>query len=145
MKKVFRKRKEGQKLEPPVYKFMTDEELQAALDQAKAKADLRLQMPPVVKKSVVTPRTISFDPALQGYDKSKFVFTDITYGMSNVNRMIVVRDTDGTLRDADDKERQRLNQIYFPLNGREIDTPKLFQKKYLTVRIIRRSSTVNFV
>lgn len=131
LKKVYRKRKDGAKLEPPVYKFMTDEDLEAALNEAKAKSESRLQMPPVVKKKTITPRIIASDPALQGYDNSKLVFTDITYGVKNTDRIIVVRDTDGVLRNADYKERQRLNQIYFPLEGREIDTPKLFQKEYL--------------
>ncbi|XP_046478252.1 small ribosomal subunit protein mS22 [Neodiprion pinetum] len=131
LKRVYRHRKDGEKLEPPVYKFMTDDDLEAALNEAKAKADLRLQMPPVVKKINDTPNILSNDHALQKHDTAKFVFTDITYGISNVDRFIVVRDPDGILRSADARERHRMNQIYFPLEGREVDAPKLFQEEYL--------------
>ncbi|XP_048512904.1 28S ribosomal protein S22, mitochondrial isoform X2 [Athalia rosae] len=98
LKKVYRQRKEGQRMEPPEYKFMTDDELKSALEEAKAKAVIKLQMPPVVKLEDISPSII---------------------------------DTDGILREADPKERHRLNQIYFPLEGREIDTPKLFDQDYL--------------
>lgn len=134
LKKVYRARKEGQPIQPPKYKFMTDDELEKAMKDAELRANRRLQMPPVVKKKIEVPRVIEVDPALQGYDTSKLVFTDITYGVTNAERTIVVREIDGTLRDADAKERQRLNQIYFPLEGREIDTPKLFQEEYFSVR-----------
>ncbi|XP_012257896.2 28S ribosomal protein S22, mitochondrial isoform X1 [Athalia rosae] len=131
LKKVYRQRKEGQRMEPPEYKFMTDDELKSALEEAKAKAVIKLQMPPVVKLEDISPSIMSVDHELQGYDESKFVFTDITYGVQSTKRIMVVRDTDGILREADPKERHRLNQIYFPLEGREIDTPKLFDQDYL--------------
>ncbi|XP_046742511.1 28S ribosomal protein S22, mitochondrial [Diprion similis] len=137
LKKVYRHRKDGEKLEPPVYKFMTDDELEAALNEAKVKAEVRLQMPPVVKKINDTPNILSHDRALQKHDTAKFVFTDITYGIPNVERFIVVRDPDGILRNADARERHRMNQIYFPLEGREVDVPKLFQENYLMDLLVR--------
>lgn len=82
-----------------------------------------------VRESVHT--TLSEDPALQGCDTSKFVFTDITYGVSDRNRLIVIRDTDGKLKKADWDTRHRMNQIYFPLKGRKIKTPLMFSEEYL--------------
>jgi small subunit ribosomal protein S22 len=82
LKKVFRKRKEGQTLEPPEYKFMTTEELDQALKNAEIEAEHRLQMPPVVLERKDISRVLSEDPALKGYDDAKHVFTDITYGVS---------------------------------------------------------------
>lgn len=34
---------------------------------------------------------LSKDPALAGYDTSKFLFTDITFGVDNAHRLIVER------------------------------------------------------
>ena len=48
-----------------------------------------------------------------GYDVAKYVFTDITYGVHDRSRFIVVREPDGSLRDADGEERDRLNQVHF--------------------------------
>lgn len=52
------------------------------------------------------------------------------------HRIIVVRETDGTLREADWHERDRINQIYNPLPGRELRTPLMFSPQYLEVAII---------
>ncbi|XP_011307836.1 28S ribosomal protein S22, mitochondrial [Fopius arisanus] len=130
-KKVFRSRKDGHKMKDPRYKFMTDEELQAALRKAQKKLEGRLQMPPVVKEREPITEVLSKDPALQGFDESKYVFTDITYGVTDANRLIVVRDPDGKLRKADWDERFRMNHIYFPIEGREMFTPKMFQDEHL--------------
>ena len=48
------------------------------------------------------------------------MFTDITYGIHDRERIIVVRDADGVLRHANGDERDRLNQIYFPHKGRKV-------------------------
>lgn len=130
-KKVVRKRLEGKKLQPPTYKFMTEEELQEALKLAKQRAHKRLQMPPVVKTREEIHEVLSIDEALQGFEKSKLIFTDISFGITDKDRLIVVRELDGTLRCAEWEERDRMNFIYFPRKGKEIKAPDVFHGKYL--------------
>lgn len=134
-KKVFRPRKDGQKVLDPKYKFMTDEELEDAMKKAERRSTEKLQMPPVLKERHEITRVLSRDPELQGHDNCKYAFTDITFGVNNSDRLIVIRDEDGKLRDADWNERFRMNQIYFPSEGRELTTPKMFKQEYLDVRI----------
>ncbi|XP_074109960.1 mitochondrial ribosomal protein S22 [Cotesia typhae] len=131
LQKVYRKRKDGTPLKDPKYKFMTDEELQDLMKKIRARVDEKLQMPPVVKKRKPITEIISKDPEIQGYDTTKYVFTDITYGVSAVDRLIVVRNPDGTLRKANWEERFRMNQTYFPIKGRELVPPRMFQDEYL--------------
>lgn len=114
---------------------MTDKELQEARSQIIVKAKNRIQMPPVIKMRLDKCEILSKDPALQGFETSNFIFTDISFGTNNRKRLIVVRDTNGTLRHANNDERHRMNQIYFPIEGREIHTPEMFNNPYLSVRI----------
>ncbi|KAF7987905.1 hypothetical protein HCN44_003768 [Aphidius gifuensis] len=134
-KKVFRTRKDGTKIYDPEYKFMTDEQLEKARKKSAEKCYEKLQMPPVLKQRPDIDRVFSKDPELQGHDECRYVFTDITFGINDSDRLIVVRDTDGKLREADWNERFRMNQIYFPTEGREIATPKMFQQENLDVII----------
>lgn len=136
--RVFKKVRQGQReLDPPTYKFMTDKELQEALKDANERADKLLQMPPVLAVRKPVDRVLSYDPALQGLETSRFVFTDITFGVADSKRLIVVREPDGTLRDADWDVRDRLNQIYFPRAGREVLCPKMFEDDYLKDLLVR--------
>ena len=48
-------------------------------------------------------------------------------------RVIVVREPDGTLRKASWEERDRINQIYNPVEGRQLTTPTMFQEEFLEV------------
>lgn len=131
LNKVYRRKKLGQKkLDLPTYKFVTDEQLQNMLKEAEEKTDELLQMPPVLKTRTTTDKILSTDPALEGYDTATYVFTDITFGIKNIDRIIIVREADGTLRNADWPLRDRVNQIYFPIPGREIKTPLMFQDSY---------------
>ncbi|XP_030758443.1 28S ribosomal protein S22, mitochondrial [Sitophilus oryzae] len=130
--KVFRKRKLGTKLlTKPDYQFMTDEQLKESINRARKKADVLLQIPPVVKVKEINPTILSKDSALKGLLTSKIVFTDITFGVQNADRIIVVRETDGTLQEADWQLRKRINQTYFPENGRLLKPPTMFQDTYL--------------
>lgn len=131
--KVFRRQLNSEKLVEPEYKFMTDEELEKAMHKANKKLWERLQMPPVVKIRDEDGRILSKDPALQGYSDAKLMITDITFGISNKERIIAVREPDGTLRKAFNHEKDRLNQVYFPIHGREVFMPKMFQEEYLQV------------
>lgn len=128
-RKVFAARKDGTALEVPQFKFMTDEELQEARAAISTKARGRIQMPPVVKVRTEN-EIISTDTGLQGLNEQNYVFTDISFGGTNRNRLIVVRETNGTLRHANSNERRRMNQIYFPIPGREVHTPQMFSNPY---------------
>lgn len=127
---VFKKRKLGEKLEDPVYKFMTDEELQNSVKEAHKKADELLQIPPIVPAQDLLTKVISNDPALQGLETSKFVFADITFGIKDFDRLITVRDVDGTLKEADSETRRRITEIYFPKPGRHIKPARVFSDPY---------------
>ncbi|KAF5287955.1 hypothetical protein FQA39_LY15593 [Lamprigera yunnana] len=132
LSRVFKKKKLGDtKLELPVYKFMTDEQLQESLELSKKRAQEVLQMPPVVQVRKPIDRVYVEDRALIGHNTNRMIFTDITFGVKDRNRLIVVRELDGMLRDANWKERDRMNQIYFPKNKQKLKVPKMFEDKYL--------------
>lgn len=126
--KVFRKRNNQglHALKTPKYKFLTKEELELEIAKANEKADVLLQIPPVLKIHKPIDEVLSRDPALIGYDTSKYLFTDITFGIANEERIIIERDTDGTLRSCDHDIRKKLNQVYFPITGRKIREPHMF-------------------
>ncbi|KAI4465800.1 mitochondrial 28s ribosomal protein s22 [Holotrichia oblita] len=132
LNKVYRKRKLGQKkLDLPKYKFVTDEQLQQMVKDAEIKTEEILQMPPVLKVRGVRDQVLSRDPALEGYDTATYIFTDITFGIKNIDRIIIAREPDGTLREADWPLRDRMNQVYFPLHGRDLKVPPMFKDNYL--------------
>lgn len=130
LKKIFRSRKDGIPLTVPQFKFMTNEELEEAQQKSLLNLHKRLQMPPVVKVQPDTIKVLSKDDTLEGYSQSNFMITDISYGISDKNRLIVVREPDGTLRHALNRERNRMNQLYFPRDGKQIEVPKMFHDPY---------------
>ncbi|XP_058833522.1 small ribosomal subunit protein mS22 [Topomyia yanbarensis] len=127
--KVFRKR--SVKNNTVEYKFMTDEQLREEVKKSIGLAGRMLQMPPVVEPMQDSPRVLAKEGALKEFSDTKMVFTDITYGLKNSKRTIVERLTDGTLQEASYDMRKRLNQIYFPLKGRYIRKPKMFEDSAL--------------
>ncbi|XP_055533861.1 28S ribosomal protein S22, mitochondrial [Wyeomyia smithii] len=127
--KVFRKR--AVKNNTVEYRFMTDEQLREEVKKSIGRAEKLLQMPPIVAAMKENPQVISRDPALSGFSDTKMVFTDISFGLRNNKRTIVERLTDGTLQEASYETKKRLNQIYFPLKGRKIRTPKMFDSAEL--------------
>lgn len=129
--KVFRKRRDEKKVEPAVYKFLTTAQLEEEMIKADKEADRLLQMPPVLEEAKDEECILTEDEKLIGLFKSKMIFTDISMGKSGRNRSIVVREPSGTLRAANLGERARMNQIYFPRNGREIWIPVVFNDENL--------------
>jgi len=129
--KVFRVSKLGQDISAPTYAFMTEEELKETQQKAHKEALRKLQMPPVMDARPEETKVLEVDQAIQGYDACKLVFTDITFGIHDRDRLIVVRDPDGTLRHASPDQRDRLNQIYFPKEGRKVNAPPLFEPEKL--------------
>lgn len=138
LNKVYRKRKsEQKKLDLPTYKFMDDDELKAALEEAQKGAEELLQMPPVVPVRESLHKILIKDPALQGLDTASVVFTDITFGVKDNERIIVIRKPDGTLCEANWNIRDRMNQVYFPKKGKKLNTPLMFEDAYIE-RLLNR-------
>ncbi|XP_058488995.1 28S ribosomal protein S22, mitochondrial [Solea solea] len=131
LQKVFRPIK--QELKPPTYKLMTDEQLEQAVAVATEQAKKLLQMPPVLQERTPINDVLSEDKILDGMDTAKYVFTDITYNIPHRERFIVVRETNGTLRKATWKERDRLVQVYFPKEGRKLTAPLIFKQDNLKI------------
>jgi small subunit ribosomal protein S22 len=52
--------------------------------------------------------------------------------------LIVARDVDGTLRTASLDEKRRMRQIYFPISGRELIMPKMFEEEHLEVIFVKQ-------
>lgn len=117
-----------QPLQPPEYKFVTDKELEKMKASAYHKAMDKLQMPPVMQAREPINEIIAKNPEVQGCETHKIVFTDISDSVNNRDRVIVVREPDGTLRQATWDERTRMNQIYFPVPGRKLIMPKFFER-----------------
>lgn len=143
-KKIFRKRKTGQKLKEPSYTFMTEAQLEEALEEAKLKAQKLLQMPPVLPPRQPIDEIISFDPIVQGIEKPgvTLVFTDtsILPSINDRNRIVLARDPNGTLRKASWEEREKMNKIYFPTPGRAFVTPKMFTDPQILKEVLSRAS-----
>ena len=131
--------------------------------EARQKADRKLQMPPVMDEVRVSESigmgskkmdtnflsqredidvVLDRDGAIKGYDASPIVFTDITFGVHNRDRIIVVREPDGTLREASWEQRDRVNQIYFPTEERKLDVPAMFEAEELKNILGRLRRTV---
>lgn len=139
LKKVYRKRKlQNKRLSLPEVKFLTDDQLQKILEENNRKVKDILQMPPVLKVREKKDEVISNDVGLKDHDTAKYVFTDITFGIKNVDRFILVREMDGRLMHADWPLRDRMIQLYFPLEGRKLTQPLLFGEPYFTDLLSRK-------
>ncbi|KAH8268583.1 hypothetical protein KR026_009666 [Drosophila bipectinata] len=117
-------------------KFMTTEQLESDFQSLMEKAEHMLQMPPVVKIKEDVDRIIAKDPALKDFADTKYVFTDITFGRRQSERKVVVRETDGTLAYATLDTTKRMNQLYFPLEGRQSYTPRMFALEELMAKCL---------
>lgn len=74
---------------------------------------------------------ISEDPGISQFTEAKFVITDITPTVTDRDRTILVRNIDGSLQTAPPEMRKRMNQIYFPKEGRKYTAPLLFYEANL--------------
>ncbi|KAL3862739.1 hypothetical protein ACJMK2_008692 [Sinanodonta woodiana] len=115
----------------PTYRQLTQDELEKEKQRAIQIAKRRLQMPPVMKIRDGSFEVLQKDPGLNMFSNAKHVFTDISFGLKDRKRLIVVREPDGTLRTATGKERDRLNHVYFPEDGRAPVMPQMFEEEYL--------------
>lgn len=129
MQKVFAPAKT--ELNAPRYEFMTDEQLQKAMEKARTRAQQKLQMPPVLRERKPCEKVLAKDPGVQGFDTSTYIFTDISYGYPERERIIVVREPNGLLRTANWQEREQMLHTYFTRKGREFYMPKMFEPHHL--------------
>lgn len=113
------------------YHFLTPAEVKAKLDGSLRQARRLLQMPPIVKEEDDKVEVLSRDPAFQGVEKSKLIIADITFNIKDADRTIMVRQPDGTLETAPPEIRHRINQTYFPMDGRKVIVPKMFEGEHL--------------
>uniref|UniRef100_A0A8B9RAC2 Mitochondrial ribosomal protein S22 n=1 Tax=Astyanax mexicanus TaxID=7994 RepID=A0A8B9RAC2_ASTMX len=134
LNKVFQPVK--QELKPPKYRLLTDTQLEEAAHKAGTQAKKLLKMPPVLPERKPIEEVLCEDKMLEGMDKAKYVFTDITYNIPHRERFIVVREPSGTLRKASWEERDRLLQVYFPKNERKLTPPPMFKEENLKVHAL---------
>ena len=69
--KIFRVSRLGQRLDPPSYSFMTDEELKEARREIKVKALKMLQMPPVMSERKDEVKGFNFDLLKSRYSEQQ--------------------------------------------------------------------------
>ena len=79
--KVYSRKKLGNEPQRPIYQFMTDEELNEAMMEVEKKANMKLVMPPVMEERSRSSTVLEKDEMLSGFDTSKYVFTDISFGI----------------------------------------------------------------
>jgi len=81
--KIFQPRRLGTSLQSPKYDLLTQEEIDKLMAEVKQKTETKLQMPPLLKEWKPIDDVLSVNPELQGFDTAKYVFTDISFGISN--------------------------------------------------------------
>lgn len=110
---------------------MTSKQLEDELRSKFRHAEHLLQMPPVLKVMEEQKKVISTDEALSGFSDSSFVFTDVSFGLKNSDRSVVIRHPDGVLEEAPYNVRKRVYQIYFPMAGRKFRIPQMLEDENL--------------
>ena len=81
--KVFKKQMLGATLEPPKYELLTQEELDRLMEDTTQRAKQKLKMPPLLWERQPIDNILSTDPEIQGFDTAKYVFADISFGVSD--------------------------------------------------------------
>lgn len=137
LSKIFRQRN-NKSLDRIVYKYLTDKQLKEEQEKTIERGQAKLQMPPVLAEAKENIEILEKDDMLSGFSKSKHLFIDISLGIPIRDRLIVARDVDGTLRTATLDEKRRMRQIYFPISGKELVMPKMFEEKHLE-KILERN------
>lgn len=120
-----------QMLELPIHRFLTVEEYEIEQTRGFLRAKKKLKMPPVMAPRKAGGEVLSSDSQLDKLLEHKMVFTDITYGLKDRDRVVVVRETDGTLRNSTWDEKMRMCQTFFPRRGRECFLPRMFEPEFL--------------
>lgn len=113
---------------PPKYELLTDQELEEERGAAAARAGEKLQMPPVLRARELREQVLSEDPQISGHNTHNLIFTDITFGLEHTKRAMIVREPEGRLRLANNDERDRALQVYYPRPGRMYNMPTMFKE-----------------
>ncbi|EJW86384.1 hypothetical protein WUBG_02707 [Wuchereria bancrofti] len=119
------------------YALMTDEAYEKTVKSMEEIGTNFLQFVPVLEPRCSTPIILANDPEIRGFDNSKYVFTDLSFGLGIQVRSVVVRETDGTLRSATPEERDRMTRVYKGHPYRPIYEPPLFKDPYLQMALDR--------
>lgn len=127
------KRRPVHHLSTPRYVLMTDSELKISLDRVNRRGRKVLELVPYLAPHPHEEEVdvLSKDPEIQGYEKCPVIFTDISPGANDRTRLIVVREPNGLLRRANREERSRMNEIFYPTEGRSHVTPAMFREEHL--------------
>lgn len=120
------------------FRFMTVEEFESEVKSAAKRAEKYLQMPPVVKVQEDEKRVLQVDEKIAGFSEHKYVVCDISFESKDTNRLILIRQPDGTLEHAPLDVRKRVNQVYFPRPGRKLKTPAMFEPEHLKAVLDRQ-------
>lgn len=117
--------------ERKTYRFLTENELRTKMEATLRQAKRVLLIPPIMQIDNDKIEIISKDPEIQGMKSdAKYVFIDATYGLKDRERTIFERLPNGILQTSDQLTRRRMLQIYFPLEGRKLDTPRMFNGEH---------------
>ncbi|OZC07175.1 hypothetical protein X798_05811 [Onchocerca flexuosa] len=119
------------------YALMTDEAYEKTVKSMEEIGKNFLQFVPVLEPRSNVPIVLANDPEIKGFDSSKYVFTDLSFGLGVQVRSVVVRETDGTLRSATPEERDRMTRVYKGHPYRPIYEPPLFKDPYLQMALDR--------
>ncbi|KAM3718866.1 28S ribosomal protein S22 [Dirofilaria immitis] len=119
------------------YALMTDEAYEKTVKSMEEIGMNFLQFVPVLEPRSSVPVVLANDPEIKGFDSSKYIFTDLSFGLGVKIRSVVVRETDGTLRNATPEERDRMTRVYKGHTYRPIYEPPLFKDPYLQMALDR--------
>ncbi|CAJ0951876.1 unnamed protein product, partial [Mesorhabditis belari] len=129
--KIFRSRRISTPQNRSHYALMTDERWEKTMERMQEEAQHFLQFIPLKEPRVETTETLIVDKEIAGFDKSKFVFTDISFDATDQDRTVVVREVDGSLRTATPEEHDRMNRVYYEKSNRPVVEPAVFSDPYL--------------
>lgn len=141
--KVFAPRKEPLVL--PRYRLMNKAQLEKAHTETLQRARELLRMPPILPPREPKEEVLEENSRLAGLLDYKIVFTDVTQHKEHKSRRIVVREPGGHLREATWEERDRMQQVYFPQLGRQMQLPAVLQAANLAAALQRRDCHVDIL
>lgn len=146
LNEVFKSKK--QPLEKPRYLVLDEEGLEKVQKAALAQAEEHLEMPPVKFQRKEIERIISTDEDCIGFDweGSDFVFTDISENITSSTRRVVVRENaTGILRESKWEQRERMNELYWPTEGRDYKPKQITQDEHLMRNVFTQLNHENLL
>ncbi|KAH7727257.1 Protein MRPS-22 [Aphelenchoides avenae] len=123
--KIFAERR-ASRIERPHYALMTNEMLEEAKKKYEERGRKFLQFVPFKEPRTEVPTILAKDTEIADFDEAKYVFTDITFDATDQDRIVVVREVDGTLRTGMPEEHDRMNRVYYEQPNRPVFPPAVF-------------------